>query len=56
LPDSEITYNRIGLSDSDKEMLKLEKAGQSSSQLIANLALGLTELEEQATPEPLDQL
>ena len=56
LPDSEITYNRIGLSDSDKEMLKLEKAGQSSSQLIANLALGLTELEAETPAEVIEEI
>lgn len=38
LPDSEITYNRIGLSDSDKETLKLEKRKANAQALIGNLA------------------
>lgn len=38
LPDSEITYNRIGLSDSDKEVLKAEKRVASAEALVANLA------------------
>lgn len=38
LPDSEITYNRIGLSDSDKEVLKVEKRKAQASSLIGNLA------------------
>ncbi len=39
LPDSEITYNRIGLSDSDKEVLRNEKKVAKSTNLVANLAL-----------------
>ena len=38
LPDSEITYNRIGLSDSDKELLKFEKRNQSAMSLVGQLA------------------
>ncbi len=38
LPDSEITYNRIGLSDSDKTVLKAEKASNQAQTLVANLA------------------
>lgn len=38
LPDSEITYNRIGLSDSDKEVLAREKKLAKSTDLVANLA------------------
>lgn len=38
LPDSEITYNRIGLSDSDKEVLKFEKRKAQAASLIGNLA------------------
>jgi hypothetical protein len=38
LPDSEITYNRIGLSDSDKQVLRAEKRVASANNLIANLA------------------
>lgn len=37
LPDSEVTYNRIGLTDSDKEQLKLEKGAAQANQLINNL-------------------
>lgn len=35
--DSEITYNRIGLSDSDKEVLKAEKGQAAANALINNL-------------------
>ena len=38
LPDSEVTYNMLGFSDSDKQQLKTEKASASASQLVANLA------------------
>jgi hypothetical protein len=38
LPDSEITYNRIGLSDSDKQVLKFEKRNQSALTLVGQLA------------------
>lgn len=38
LPDSDITYNRIGLSDSDKEVLRTEKKIASATNLVANLA------------------
>lgn len=38
LPDSEITYNRIGLSDSDKEVLKAEKQANAANAFVANLA------------------
>lgn len=38
LPDSEITYNRIGLSDSDKQQLKIEKKVAQATSLIGNLA------------------
>jgi hypothetical protein len=37
-PDSEIVYNRIGLSDSDKQVIKAEKAAASARSLVANLA------------------
>jgi hypothetical protein len=36
-PDSEITYNRIGLSDTDKQVLASEKATASASQIVAGL-------------------
>lgn len=38
LPDSDITYNRIGLSDSDKATLKAEKKIANATSLIGNLA------------------
>lgn len=38
LPDSEITYNRIGLSDIDKQVLRAEKASRAANDLVANLA------------------
>ena len=37
-PDSEVTYNRIGLSDSEKAVLKQEKEVQKAQDLIANIA------------------
>lgn len=36
-PDSDIVYNRIGLSDSDKQVLKAEKSANQASQLINGL-------------------
>lgn len=38
LPDSEVTYNRIGLSDSDKRVLSQEKIASEAGQLVQNLA------------------
>lgn len=38
LPDSEITYNRIGLSDSDKAVLRNEKKLAQATNLVGNLA------------------
>jgi hypothetical protein len=38
LPDSEITYNRIGLSELDKQILRQEKEISQATNLIANLA------------------
>lgn len=37
-PDSDIVYNRIGLSDSDKQVLKAEKASTAATAFVANLA------------------
>jgi hypothetical protein len=37
LPNSEVTYNRIGLSDTDKQILETEKAASDANQLITNL-------------------
>jgi hypothetical protein len=39
-PDSEVTYNRIGLSDTDKQTLKAEKATASASDLVTSLLNG----------------
>lgn len=36
-PDSEIVYNRIGLSDSDKQVLKTEKAAGNAKALLESL-------------------
>lgn len=44
-PDSEIVYNRIGLSDSDKQVIKAEKSTNAASNLISTL------LAQPATPE-----
>lgn len=40
LPDSEVTYNRIGLSDTDKSVLSSEKGASSAAQLVSNLIAG----------------
>lgn len=37
-PDSEIVYNRIGLSDSDKQLLKTEKTTAQAATMLQNLA------------------
>jgi hypothetical protein len=37
-PDSEIVYNRIGLSDSDKQVIQGEKATAQAQALLTNLA------------------
>lgn len=42
LPNSEVTYNRIGLSDSDKNVLRAEKEVAVATNLIANLATAST--------------
>jgi hypothetical protein len=38
LPDSEVTYNRIGLTDSDKQMLRSEKLATAGNNLITQLS------------------
>jgi hypothetical protein len=43
LPDSEVTYKRIGLTDTDKQILRNEKAVATSAQVVAELTQGLTE-------------
>lgn len=40
LPDSEVTYNRIGLSDTDKEVLNSEKGIAQASSLVTGLIQG----------------
>jgi hypothetical protein len=42
LGDSEVTYNRIGLTDSDKEVLKAEKRVARATNLVGNLAAAAT--------------
>lgn len=37
-PDSEVTYNRIGLSETDKQVLREEKTAGQAQVLVANLA------------------
>lgn len=37
-PDSEVTLNRLGFSDSDKQQLLLEKSTNEANALVANLA------------------
>ena len=37
-PDSDVTLNRLGMSDSDKQQLKTEKAATAANNLVANLA------------------
>jgi hypothetical protein len=37
-PDSEVTLNRLGMSDSDKQQLLLEKKSTAAQNLVANLA------------------
>lgn len=37
-PNSEIVYNRIGLSDSDKQVIRAEKAAAAAQNFVANLA------------------
>jgi len=38
LPDSEVTYNRVGLTDTDKQVLIAEKTVAQADALVANLA------------------
>lgn len=53
-PDSEITYNRIGLSESDKQVLKAEKASLNAQTLVANLAAAAqAATSPAATPAPV---
>lgn len=37
LPDSEVTYNRIGMSDNDKQIISREKAVANANNLVTNL-------------------
>lgn len=36
-PDSDVVYNRLGLTDSDKQVLKEEKGASQANQLVSNL-------------------
>lgn len=47
LPDSEVTYNRIGLSDSDKQVLKTEKLMARGTDLLAQLTRTIEPEQEQ---------
>lgn len=42
LPDSEVTYNRLGFSDTDKAQLARDKAGSQAANLVAQLAQAAT--------------
>lgn len=48
LPNSEVTYNRIGLSDTDKQVLRQEKALAESDALLTTLAQATTAVAPQA--------
>lgn len=47
LPDSEVTYNRVGLSDAEKVVIQSEKAQADAQLLVANLAQAVN----QVTPQ-----
>lgn len=49
-PDSDIVYNRIGLSDSDKQVLKSEKATADANALLNNLATAAAAVPQQQAP------
>ena len=49
LPDSEITYNRIGLSDSDKNVLAQEKKIAKATSLVGNLAAAAQAAQQNST-------
>ena len=50
LPDSEVTYNRIGLSDTDKQVLSQERLLANSQQLITDLAAAASAVPAQDVP------
>lgn len=49
-PTSEIVYNRIGLSDSDKQLIKSEQAIAQAQTMLANLATAAQPLQITETP------
>lgn len=49
-PTSEIVYNRIGLSDSDKQLIKSEQAITQAQTMLANLATAAQPLQITETP------
>lgn len=49
LPNSEITYNRIGLSDSDKNVLREEKKIAQATSLVGNLAVAAQAAQQNPT-------
>lgn len=56
LPDSEITYNRIGLSDTDKQVLRAEKQASQASALIGGLLAGGAEQNVQAQQQIVEEV
>jgi hypothetical protein len=50
LPDSEVTYNRIGLTESDKQVLRQEKQSAAARQLVSDLAAATRQAIAPATP------
>lgn len=50
LPDSEVTYNRINLSATDKAILSNEKRMNQAQTLVANLAQATAQAVQPATP------
>jgi len=52
LADSEVTYNRIGLSDSDKQVLRSEKALQRGTNLIGQLTRLSSEVAQEESQNP----
>jgi hypothetical protein len=53
LPDSEVTYNRIGLSETDKQVLAQEKGEAQANDLINNLLTVAQPAAPVAEPAPV---
>lgn len=49
--DSEIVYNRLGLSDTDKQVIKAERASAQAQNLVANLAQAAQDATRQVEPQ-----